>query len=174
MKVKAAVLFSVFPPVASSSKRKRRPIKTIVRSGLDTWVLANYTMINMRQTSKFLVSLTTLAVIVVTQSTLPADSQMVYGPIFAKSAQLTGWNSMFPKRNAPILKASSLRDLLIDSVPLIENALEPLSLDATVGLVNSRSGVAITSALVESIEQLLSSPVPLVRAPPLDIQLLDA
>jgi hypothetical protein len=76
--------------------------------------------------------------------------------------------------NCPMLKASAPRDFIASSAPILDSALVPLPDSIQITLPGLRPLSQVLANLTSALQWLFAGPPPSVRAPPSDVQLLDA
>ena len=105
---------------------------------------------------------------------VPATCQMAYGSFLAKGCPMPCCKTKLPMPNCPMLKGSAPHDLIAGSVPSLENTLQPLHHVGILLMPQVRPVAGFIPNLIEAVQRLFSGPPPSVRAPPADVQLLDA
>ena len=115
-----------------------------------------------------------LASLTVSQLPSSVQCQMGYGGFLSTNCPMPCCKTKLPMPHCPMLKASAPRDFIASSVPILDSALIPLHDSVQIALPGLRPLSQVLANLAATIQLLIAGPPPSVRAPPADVQLLDA
>ena len=99
---------------------------------------------------------------------------MAYGSFLATGCPMPCCKSKLPVPSCPMLKALAPRDFIASSSPILDSVLVPLHVAVQTALPGLRPLSQVLANLAAALQLLMAGPPPSVRAPPSDVQLLDA
>ena len=128
----------------------------------------------MKKAFRFVVAVTLFAVLGISEAPAPATCQMAYGSFLAGGCRMPCCQTKLPMPKCPMLKTSAPRDFIASSVPVLDSALVPLHDAIQVTLPGLRPLSQVLTSLTAALQLLFAGPPLSIRAPPADVQLLDA
>lgn len=128
----------------------------------------------MMRVARLILSVAALASLVVSQIPTSAQCQMGNGSILARACPMPCCKAKLPMSHCPFLKASQPRDFIASSTVVLDSALVPLHRSLQITLPGLRPLSQVFASLASTLQRHFAGPPLSERAPPTDVQLLDA